>query len=216
MKENKRILSAINTKKTTLLIFLVFEILWIFLIIGVGIKLQHELEELPLYFKYIFLIFSIVGFIIVDAWFLKNINKLKDLINIKPLKCIVEDFIVIGYKHDGKRGYKIYPVVKSVEDNKLYFTYGSYCLSGYNTIYSQMNNSLLNMAIIRKNKTKVEIGDVAYLYLRRNLDFNIDINSDKNMVYLDKTKIYFNHINDINMFKEFHYFEGIIDVENDI
>lgn len=216
MKENKRVLSAINTKKTTLLIFLIFEVLGMFLIIGVFNKFQHELKDFPIYFKYIFLIFYIVGFIIVDAWFLKNINKLKDLIDIKPLKCIIEDFIVIGHTHDRERRYKIYPVVKSINDNKLYFTYGSYCLSGYNTIYSQMNNSLLNMTIIRKDKTKVEIGDVAYLYLRRNLDFNININSDKNMIYLGKTKIYFNHINDINMFKELHYFEGIIDVENDV
>lgn len=56
MKENKRVLSAINTKKTILLIFLIYEVLGMFLIIGVFNKFQHELKDFPIYFKYIFLI----------------------------------------------------------------------------------------------------------------------------------------------------------------
>lgn len=207
MEKNKRVLEAIKTKKITSLIIISYVGLFF------CILFFKQFKDMPIYFKAL-PVGTIIIFILITTTLISN-SKLKDLIYTKPIKCIIEDFIYITYYNDGVK-YDIYPVVKSLEDNKLYFTYGNYCLVGYNTVYAQMNKSLLFKTIYRKDKSKVKIGDEAYVYIRRNLDLNVDINYEKNNVRLGKKKIHYNHVNDkynINVFNNLHYFEGFIDIE---
>lgn len=211
MKKNKRVLEVIKTKKITSLIIISYEILGLIFCI----LFFKQFKDMPIYSKALPVGTIIIFILIATQILLISNSKLKDLIYTKPIKCIIEDFIYITYYNDGVE-YHVYPVVKSLEDNKLYFTYGNYCLVGYNTIYAQMNKSLLFKTIYRKDKSKVKIGDEAYVYIRRNLDLNIDINYEKNIVRLNKKKIHYKHENDkynINVFNNLHYFEGFIDIE---
>ena len=81
--------------------------------------------------------------LLIDALFYTiRIHRLNTLSHVQPIKVIVEDFIITAYVDEGRRKYWIYPLVKNVVNQKLYFTYGRYSLSWYSTRYEQTNNVL--------------------------------------------------------------------------
>lgn len=204
-------------KQTKISFFVIPVILLIFLIVMYLILNDsiHELiNRLPLINYFVVGIYVLIIVILAIATTME-IKKLKDLLYVKPIKCIIEDFVYIAYSDDGKRNYDVYPIVKNLDDNKLYFSFGHYLYKHYNTIFYGMGSHVVNKQIYRKDASIVKIGDVAYLYKRKDVDINVRINKDKNRVYLNRKKIYFiSDKHDIEIFNNLKFFEGILDIEN--
>lgn len=82
----------------------------------------------------------------------------------------------------------------------------------FNNIYTLNNRKIRSIKVIREDKSVVEIGDKAYLYVKRNIYPNIKI-MDK-FVIIDYLKYSLMNKNlDINIFNKVIFFEGLIDVE---
>lgn len=80
-----------------------------------------------------------------------------------------------------------------------------------------MNNTLLYKKIIRSDGTEVSIGDICYVYISKKLNTNIELNTEKNIVYINNEKINFINENDnynISVFNNIECFEGLVDFEN--
>ena len=149
-----------------------------------------------------------------------NMALLHIFLNTTPIECIIEDFVLVsyGYTEDSQgissKNYRLYPIVKA--NNQLFFTYDDYCICHYNQSYTRVNNIYTNIAIFRKDKSKVNIGDKAYLYIKKQIDVNVEIDVEKNTFRLNKQIEHFNNFNknyDINIMKNLKFFEGIIDIE---
>ncbi len=205
---NKNILNIIKTKTTVLFIFLSYQIIVLFFI---NIMLSKFSE------KIFMLSFAAIICVIIDVVFYKmHISRAKYLLNVSPIECLIEDFLLVSYGYDNnhRKDYRLYPIVKA--NNELFFTYGDYCICHYNQSYSKLNNVYTNIAIFRDDKTKVSIGDKAYLYIKNKIDVSVNIDIDKNTFKLNKQVEHFNNFNknyDINIIRDLNFFEGIIDIE---
>ena len=138
------------------------------------------------------------------------------MLYIKPIECVIEDFIIyFDGKHDGKREYRIAPIIRAKNSNKLYFTYGKYSLSYYKSITSRMNRRLIEKTIVRDDWSKVQIGDPVLMYKKSDIFVETAI-IDNNNVKLNNKTIRFSHINnqyDVGIFNKVTFFEGAVDVE---
>jgi len=215
-KQNTNILNIIKTKIIALLIIFMSQIVGLLFL---NVLLSEFFEEINI--KILILAFSVIIFVIIDIVFYKmHISRAKYFLKITPTECIIEDFILVsyGYSEDSggfrRKDYKLYPIVKA--NNELFFTYGDYCVSHYNQSYIRINNTYTDIAIFRKDKSKVNIGDKAYLYIKKKIEVNVEVDVDKNTFKLNKKIGYFNNFNnnyDINIIRNLNFFEGIIDIE---
>lgn len=215
-KQNKNILNIIKTKLIALLIIFTSQIITLLLLNVFFSKLFEEIN-----IRTIILLISSILFVIVDIVFYKmHISRAKYFLNTTPIECIIEDFVLVsyGYTEDSQgissKNYRLYPIVKA--NNQLFFTYDDYCICHYNQSYTRVNNIYTNIAIFRKDKSKVNIGDKAYLYIKKQIDVNVEIDVEKNTFRLNKQIEHFNNFNknyDINIMKNLKFFEGIIDIE---
>ncbi len=213
MKLNENIKRAKRNMKILLVIFILYVIFFLFLINFIASQSDFKDNNL----SKLIIIWAVLFIILVVPLFIIRISKLNSLCHVDAQKCIIEDFIIIGYHRDGRIHYRIYPVVKKVGSDELYFTYGKYSLSYYNSIYVRNANTLMGINIVRKNKSVVQIGDYANFYIGKLVDVNIHINSKKNTVKLNHKKFKYNHINnkyDINIFNKLKFFEGVVEVED--
>lgn len=215
-KQNKNILNIIKTKLIALLIIFTSQIITLLLLNVFFSKLFEEIN-----IRTIILLISSILFVIVDIVFYKmHISRAKYFLNTTPIECIIEDFVLVsyGYTEDSQgissKNYRLYPIVKA--NNQLFFTYDDYCICHYNQSYTRVNNIYTNIAIFRKDKSKVNIGDKAYLYIKKQIDVNVEIDVEKNTFRLNKQIEHFNNFNknyDINIMKNLKFFKGIIDIE---
>lgn len=161
------------------------------------------------------ILFSIYTVIIicVDLYFyFKKILGTKSIIGLPCLECTVQDYVIRKYKNESKIEYEVKLLVKCLKDGKYYFTYGKYSYCYFNNIYTLNNRKIRSIKVIREYKSVVEIGDKAYLYVKRNIYPNIKI-MDK-FVIIDYLKYSLMNKNlDINIFNKVIFFEGLIDVE---
>ena len=214
--QNKNILNIIKTKLIAFLIIFISQIIALLLLTVLFSKFFEEIN-----IRAIILLIPLILFIIVDIVFYKmHISRAKYFLNTPPIECIIEDFVLVsyGYTEDSqgfrRRDYRLYPIVKA--NNQLFFTYDDYCISHYTQTYIRINNTYTDIAIFRKDKSKVNIGDRAYLYIKKKIEVNVDLDLDKNTFKLNKQIEHFNNFNknyDINIMKNLSFFEGIIDIE---
>ena len=214
--QNKNILNIIKTKLIAFLIIFISQIIALLLL---NVLFSEFFEEINI--RAIILLIPLILIIIVDIVFYKmHISRAKYFLNTPPIECIIEDFVLVsyGYTEDSqgfrRRDYRLYPIVKA--NNQLFFTYDDYCISHYTQTYIRINNTYTDIAIFRKDKSKVNIGDRAYLYIKKKIEVNVDIDLDKNTFKLNKQIEHFNNFNknyDINIMKNLSFFEGIIDIE---
>lgn len=211
--KNQNIINIIKAKSIALIIFSIIELFAIILLCS----FLGPDEEL---FINLFVIAYIsISLIMIITFYRMHISRALYFIDKDPIECTIEDLVLVSYGYSDSGGisrkdYRLYPVVKA--NNELYFTYGNYCISHYNQTYSRMNDSYIDICIHRKDWSKVNIGDTAYLYIKKNLDIKVDIDVEKNQYKLNKQVEYFNNFNkiyDINLMKNLNYFEGIIDIE---
>lgn len=205
---NKNILKVLKEIRIFYIVFIIFQLISIVIM---GLKLKDDAFLLGI------ILGAILLYLLIDILFyVFQIYKRKKLINVIPVKCVVEDFVVSYYT---KEKIDVYPIVKDANNN-LYFPYHE--ISNYTTIYTRVNYDY-NFKIIRKDKSELKIGDTVYLYKDKDLDVKIKINKEKNRVKIYKNKISnllikYNHQNknyDIDIFNKMIYYEGAIEIEKD-
>lgn len=219
MENNKNIIKAKKKFSIILLAIIIFQIIGIL----VFNKINFNFDDISfIYIKKIITFIIILICIVVDCiFFYKRCYKLNTLVKVQPKKCIIEDFIITYYVNSKDRNYSIHPVVRNIEDNKLYLSYSDYDLSYFNTTTTKMNNNITSENIFRKDGSVVKIGDTAYLYIRRILEVKLNIDSDNNVIWLktnkSRRKLHYRHVNpkyDINEFNNYNFFEGVVEIEN--
>lgn len=215
-KQNKNILNIIKTKLVAFLIIFTSQIITLLLL---NVLFSVFFEEINI--RAIILVIPSILFLITDIVFFKmHINRAKYFLDKTPIECIIEDFVLVSYGYTEnsqgfkRKDYRLYPIVKA--NNQLFFTYDDYCISHYKQSYIRINNTYTNIEIFRKDNSKVNIGDKAYLYIKKKIDVNVDIDVEKNTFRLNKQIEHFNNFNknyDINIMRNLNFFEGIIDIE---
>ena len=219
--ENKSIKESIAKYKLGLKVIIIVQILFyiIFRAFFQEIILAMEFNN----YKYALYIFSFVVFVFyvfTDVLYWNAyIKKLKKLLYVRPVKCVVEDMIVTSYRRNDRMRYKLSFLVKGLEDEKLYYTYGRYKVASYTIIHSYMNNSLLGISAVRKDRTAVEIGDIIKIYINKMVDIAVDVDYMADTVKFDGEKYPYIHANmnyDASVFEKVNFFDGALDIENDI
>ena len=167
--------------------------------------------------KRVIFTFAMLICVSVDLFFFYNkISLLKSLSGKKPIRCIIDDILFVKYKDDGRTRYTPYLLVRSIETNKLYFTYGKYSLLGLTASISYGGHQMINCTIYKKDMVQVAIGDCVDAYVYKILDFPILVDEGKNVIKLKNKKLMFHHANDkihISVFNNIVLFKGAIDVD---
>ncbi|NLX64891.1 MAG: hypothetical protein GX022_09005 [Clostridiaceae bacterium] len=213
MRFNSSVRKIQQTHGVALLVVVVLQAVSLFF---VNLFLSYFLSEIKLEFSLRPMVLAFLGsvFVISDIIFIyKKIIRLQPLIHITPVKCKIEDFILIGYTDDGRRRHKAYPIIRSMQDNKLYLSYGDHALSNFNFNAFYINNTIVGFSVYSWNKKELKIGDEVNMYLLKILDVSVVIDQTKNIIRLNGKKLPFFHVNNaigINAFKDMVFFQGIV------
>ena len=109
--------------------------------------------------------------------------------------------------------------MRGLDDDNLYFTFGDYSASYYNTRYVNLKTTSLGISAYRKDRTPVELGDIVHIYICNMIDVLVDVDYVKNTVKLDGKKYGYKNANenyDASIFQRVRFFVGAVDIENDI
>lgn len=130
--------------------------------------------------------FSTLLFLIRFYEIPKNLKKIDSIFNqqkyilenITPQKGIVEDFLVyqeVCYhnSNDPFIKMKFIPVVKNLQNEKRYATYGDYSFSSCKYHWKQLFTGLLQFSYTDINDLEIQIGSSAYLYILEELSLPI-------------------------------------------
>lgn len=181
--------------------------------------LLNEFCEKPyvIFAKQVILTLAVVICVVVDLFFFHNkISLLKSLSGKKPIRCVIDDILFVQHKDDGRMRYTPYLIVRSVETNKRYFTYGKYSLLGLTASISYGRGRIIACTIYKKGMIPVVIGDSIDVYVYKTLDLPVWVDEEKNVIKLKNEKLIFYHANDkihISVFNNIILFKGAIDVD---
>ena len=215
MRINENILDAKKSKITALIVIIAVQS-----VIAAVMILFNIFNCSGGYLKYVWLaaiILVVIGCIFADIyyWYM-SIHKMNKLVHVEPVPCTVEDFIITYTKKNKRIRFHAVPVVRSNIDGKIYVTIGKLNLSWYTSMNISSGHSLSAISIIRQDKTTVNTGDTAHMYISEIVKPDVVINSKNNTVNIGRNKIKFSSKNSlpINIFDKLTYFEGAVDVEN--
>lgn len=153
----------------------------------------------------------------IDLYFLINrIIILRFILNKTPVKCRLEDILLIDYKDDKQTRYAPFPIVRSLENNKLYLSYDKYSLVNFISVFNYSDKRNIQGMIYKADGTPVQLGNMVDMYIHRIINIPVLVNHPKNIVKLKHKKIYFRHINNrvnIDVFKEIIFFKGAVCLE---
>lgn len=163
-------------------------------------------------------LFIVTGIcIMTDLYYLFNrVILLRQLLNRQPVKCRLEDILLIGYREDNRTRYSPFLIVRSLQDHKLYLTYDKYSLVGFNAIFNYSNREKILCTVYKGNGNPIRLGDIVNMYILKTLYIPVSINKSKNTVKLNHKKFYFRHMNDqldIDVFRSLVFFKGAIDLD---
>lgn len=217
VEKNQNIVKAIRKWRIVLFFFVIWQIL-LFVVLNVfvskfAVNIDLDAKTIGYLQKAVVVIVLIIA-MIQDIFFLHRIHRTKALLRVQPIKCVVEDFIINSYRRDGKTAYHVYLLLKDMASNSLYFTYGSYSLSFYNHTVIRSGYDLLEANIFRKDGSSVNLGDFAWLYIRKPIQ--ITVKDDGEGLLLNGKKFAYRNVN--NNFSPHDFFklqfvEGAVDVE---
>ncbi len=216
MNTNKAIRRIQQTHGAALLILVVVQIISLFLI---NLFLSLFISETIYEFSLRQIVLACIGciFVICDIFFIfKKIIRLQPLIYQSPVICKIVDFMLIAYSDEGRRKYTAYPIIRSMQDNKLYLSYGTDALSSFNFNAHYINNTIVDFSVYTRNRIELKIGDAVNMYSMKILDVSVVIEQTKNMIRLNGKKLPFHHVNNalgINVFKDMVFFRGVVDIE---
>ncbi len=156
----------------------------------------------------------------VDFYFLINrVVLLRYLLNKTPIKCRLEDILLVGYKDDKRTRYAPFFIVNSIEDQKLYLAYDKYSLLNYSTTFNYSDKENIRCTVYKSDGSPVRLGDIVDVYVLRTVKIPVSVDRSKNIVRLKHRKIYFRHMNeelDIDVFKHITFFKGTVDLDTDL
>lgn len=219
MKMNQNIVKA---AKKILILVLFLLIGQLVLLIAANSFLESFLEGFYFHvdtiklIKRVVIVFLLFAIVISTASLTRRAYKIYSLARIQPQKCIVEDIMLFGYMSDGERRYKAFLLLKDEKSDKLYFTFDEYSLSFYTFSYKKMNRMLVDVNVRRKDGSSVEIGDVVYMYKKRDVQVDVYTDPRNNELRVKKRKIYFQNISkkyDSSIFHNVYFYEGAVEVE---
>lgn len=169
---------------------------------------------------YMMVMLSVVAICIaVDLYYLfTRVILLRLLLTRQPVKCRLEDILLIDYKEDQRTRYAPFPIVRSIKDSRLYLAYDKYSLLGFNAKFNYSDKEKITCTIYREDGTSVKLGDTVEMYVMKILDIPVSVDESRNTVKLKNKKIRFRHVNNttgINMFKQMIYFQGAVSVDTD-
>lgn len=225
MQVNKNIERALNQGKTILKFFIVFQIISMLIMYAIVSSFSfsdtsgEDTSIISKLFPCMLMGVAALVYIRMDValWKLK-ISRLENLLYTKPIKCVVEDIVAECYRHDGKKRYKAKFLVRGLDDDKLYFTFGDYSASYYNTRYVNLKTTSLGISAYKKDRTPVELGDIVHIYICDMLNVSVDVDYGKNTVKLDGKKYVYKNANenyDARVFENVRFFAGVVDIESD-
>jgi len=97
MNKNENILSIIRQKQIILIISIFLEIATIIFTMFFLTIMSNNFQNEPFinYFKIIFLTSEVIFYVFLNIFQTINISKIKTLINVEPIKCTIEDLVII-------------------------------------------------------------------------------------------------------------------------
>lgn len=220
MKKNQNIANVMKKYAIILVFFCLWEMIS-FVILNTIVYdrlFNNELSDIssPFIMPILNLFIALIS-IIIDLSFLKKILDLRPLLSVRPVKCLIEDFIITtSYTADDKKSYKVSLLLKNPQTQELLFSYGKYSLSYYNYTYSKSGPNLMGINIFRKDGSTAEIGDEVCVYISKFVDVNIT--SKNGILRLNNKKFNYTHINqnyDISTFENVRFYEGAVEVEKE-
>lgn len=136
------------------------------------------------------------------------------MLEVQPLECVVEDFLITSYYRKHNRHYKITPILRDISTGELYCTFGVYDMSFYASSWAQNGGSPLNINILRSDGSAVGLGDPIRVYVKRPVDVTVE--TDGSIYAFDRRWNEFGNVNEAYGMQIVHalrFFEGIVDVE---
>lgn len=150
----------------------------------------------------------------------KQILEYKKLIeNTKPIRCTVEDLILLGrrFTSNSEVSFTPYILLRSLEDNRLYFSYGSYLLESTGKTFVKRTPGNITVQYIRPDGEVLRQGDNADMYISKVERINVEANKMSDRIKLDESSYSFlsafrtSSVDDIRRAK---IFRGAIDVKD--
>lgn len=179
------------------------------------IAFSKEISK-QIYLKNMILLSVIVIYLVIDLYFLvTRIILLRRLLEKKPVKCQLVDVFLVSPKDDKRTKYQPFPIVRSLEDQQLYFSYGKYSLMPFTMIQNNSGGDDFCCTIYKSDHTPVKLGETVDMYILKTIDLSVSVDRRRSIVQLNRRRAYFRHVNqqlDINVFKEMTFFKGVIDV----
>lgn len=208
------------SKKWRINLFVLFIILMCQLlsIIFLNVLINEFCKQAYLAFvKIIVLVIEMLAYIVVDLAFIYNkIVLLRFLASKEPIRCVIDDILLVKYKDGGRVRCTPHLIVRSTKTNKRYFTYGKFSLLGLSASVSYGRGQIIGCTIYKKGMISISIGDYVDIYVYKVLNLPVSVDEGKNIVMIKNDKLSFCHVNDkihISMFNEIILFKGAIDVD---
>ncbi len=151
---------------------------------------------------------------VIDVAVLGKILRVRPLLTVQPIACVVEDVVVTAYTSDGEKRYKVFLLVRDPQKGGLLFTYGKHSLSYYNYTYAKAGRYLDGIDIFRKDGSSVAIGDEVQVYLKKTVKVKVSLR--KGELTLNGKPFRYTHVNpkyDATVFKDTNFYVGAVDVE---
>lgn len=236
MNNNKNIFSKYSKLE---MIVLIVGIIISFLLVNGNIKISDSNTDLFIIASVILTVIAVAIGIFNSIMILKNRKSIKQSIleSVLPRNAIVVDFLIykkIKYKRNELDDFQFscFPIIKDLENNKLYVSLTQYDYSKYLFYYKYYTYKPLECKLKNMKGNQITIGDCAKYFLNREIGkFNIIENklSIEDNYYTYFGKIYnstlmeqkgdnllFNvhYDNALDLLRDVIVFEGIIDFEN--
>lgn len=163
------------------------------------------------------LLIILLIYVLVDTIFLfRRVVLLRRLLNTTPIKCELEDIILVGYKDENRTKYVPFFIVESIANKKLYLTYDRYSLLDCTAIINYSEKKKISCTVYNGKGLPLQLGDIVGMYMLNIVDIPVSIDYSKNIVKLKRKKFYFHHMNEqigIDVFKHITFYEGGIDLD---
>lgn len=217
MEKNKCIAAAIGRFNIILGFFLIFQLIFLIAVnfLLPTVCVNFELNDTAMFIVRIVInVFMILVSGIIDIGILINIVKLRSIESTKGIPCMIEDIIVTSYSQNHDKKYNVHLLVKEKTTGKLYLAFGKYDISYYNYVYTQGADTLLGIIVARSDGSEVKIGDDVVLYVRR--DVNMQVNTASDSLILNGKRISYQHANTEYTSEIFHktkFVEGAVDID---
>lgn len=159
-------------------------------------------------------IFALLGsiFVILDLVFLcSKVFAMISLSKQEPIKARIEDIFFVGYTDDGRKKYNAYPIVRSLDGDQLFLTYGKYAMARFNAKIVYMNNSIMEAELSRGYNKTLGIGDVVEVYISKVITKTVKVDVD--FVTIGRQRLPFIHQNQHISIKDMHtvtVFKGVV------